>query len=184
MGNRLSKIYTRTGDKGTTGLSDGSRVAKDSIRINAIGSVDELNSVIGLVISGNADEDSNALLTEIQHKLFNVGGELSLPGHALIEEKDVTWLENQLDRLNENLEPLKDFILPGGTRAASYCHLARSICRRAERDLITLGHQEDVSPVIMQYLNRLSDLLFVLARHINKLENHPDVLWNPGKNKQ
>lgn len=184
MGNRLSKIYTKTGDKGTTGLSDGSRVAKDSIRIIAIGSVDELNSAIGIVVSCNTDKDGNDLLTEIQHKLFNIGGELSLPGHALVEDKDVTWLESQLDRLNENLQPLKDFILPGGSLAASYCHLARSICRRAERDLITLGHQEDVSPVIMQYLNRLSDLLFVLARHINKQENHPDVLWNPGKKKE
>lgn len=179
MGNRLSKIYTKTGDKGTTGLSNGSRVSKDNIRIIAIGTVDELNSAIGLVISCNTDQDSNELLTQIQHRLFNIGGELSLPGHAMVEQSDVTWLENHLDRLNENLEPLKEFILPGGSRAASYCHLARSICRRAERDLITLGHQEDVSPVIMQYLNRLSDLLFVLARHINKQENHPDVLWNP-----
>lgn len=184
MGNRLSKIYTRTGDKGTTGLSDGSRVAKDSIRIIAIGSVDELNSAIGIVVSCNHDKDSNNLLTEIQHKLFNIGGELSLPGHALVEDKDVTWLENQLDELNENLQPLKDFILPGGSLTASYCHLARSICRRAERDLITLGHQEDISPVILQYLNRLSDLLFVLARHINKQENHPDVLWDSGKKKE
>ncbi|WP_455375045.1 cob(I)yrinic acid a,c-diamide adenosyltransferase [Kaarinaea lacus] len=181
MGNRLSKIYTRTGDKGTTGLSDGSRVTKDNIRICTIGTVDELNSTIGLILSCPLDEPVKQLLTDVQHKLFNIGGELSLPGYALIDETNVTWLEDQLDALNANLAPLKDFILPGGTTAAAYCHLARSICRRAERELVSLKSGEDVSDPVLQYINRLSDFLFVLARHINKQENHPDVLWDASK---
>lgn len=181
MGNRLSKIYTKTGDKGTTGLSDGSRVSKDHLRIISIGSIDELNSTIGMIISCKVDKDTDDLLTRIQHKLFDIGGELSLPGHTLIEESDVNWIEDQLDRLNENLSPLKDFILPGGTQAAACCHLARSICRRAERDLVSLNKTEEVTPVILQYINRLSDLLFVLARHINKQADQPDILWNSEK---
>ncbi len=180
MGNRLSKIYTRTGDDGTTGLSDGSRVTKDNIRICAIGTVDELNSAIGLVQSCALDTSVKRLLTDIQHTLFNIGGELSLPGYALLAESDVTGLENELDKLNADLPPLKDFILPGGTVAASYCHLARSICRRAERELVMLQKAEEVAKPVMQYINRLSDFLFVLARHINKQENHPDVLWDSG----
>lgn len=180
MGNRLSKIYTKTGDNGSTGLSDGSRVSKDSIRIATIGSIDELNSTIGLVISCAPDDSIRALLTDIQHKLFNTGGELSLPGHKLINQSHIEWLENQLDKLNADLSPLKDFVLPGGTRAAAYCHLARSICRRAERELVALSKEEEVSPLILQYVNRLSDFLFVLARHINKQENQADILWNPG----
>lgn len=181
MGNRLSKIYTRTGDKGTTGLSDGSRVTKDNIRICTIGTIDELNSTIGLILSCPLDETVKQLLTDVQHKLFNIGGELSLPGYALIDASNVTWLEGQLDALNANLAPLKDFILPGGTTAAAYCHLARSICRRAERELVSLKSGEDVSDSVLQYINRLSDFLFVLARHINKQENHPDVLWDASK---
>lgn len=181
MGNRLSKIYTRTGDEGTTGLSNGSRVAKDNIRVCVIGTIDELNSTIGLVLSCPLDGSARTILTDIQHKLFNIGGELSLPGYALINEPNVTWLEEQLDKLNENLPPLKDFILPGGTTAAAYCHLARSVCRRAERELVALKNEEDVSDAIMKYVNRLSDFLFVLARYINKQEGHPDVLWDAGK---
>jgi cob(I)alamin adenosyltransferase len=177
MGNRLSKIYTKTGDKGTTGLSNGTRVAKDNARIAAIGAIDELNSTIGLLLTCPLESDASALLTNIQHNLFNVGGEISLPGYALIDESDVTELENQLDTLNQQLAPLKDFILPGGSQAAAFCHLARATCRRAERELVSLDKEEEVSSALMKYINRLSDFLFVLARHINKQKNHPDVLW-------
>jgi len=178
MGNRLSKIYTKTGDKGTTGLSDGSRVSKDHMRITAIGAIDELNSTIGLILTACQDHEAKQLLTKVQHKLFNIGGELSLPGYELISESHVRWLEHRLDELNANLAPLKDFILPGGSPAAAYCHLARSVCRRAERDLVSLKTQEDVSEAILHYVNRLSDFLFVLARHINKQDGHPDILWD------
>ncbi|WP_455199706.1 cob(I)yrinic acid a,c-diamide adenosyltransferase [Kaarinaea lacus] len=177
MGNRLSKIYTRTGDKGTTGLSDGSRVNKDHARIKAIGDIDELNSVLGIVLARDLEAGIQDILINIQHDLFNLGGELSLPGHRLIGQQHVTDLEQQLDNLNENLEPLKDFILPGGTPAAAYIHLARTVCRRAERSLISLHNEVAVSEFILQYVNRLSDLLFVLARHINKQNGHPDILW-------
>lgn len=180
MGNRLSKIYTRTGDKGTTGLSDGSRVAKDSIRVEAIGDIDELNSVIGLVLTGLDEPEIRELLIQIQHHLFNVGGELSLPGYNLIQSDDVAWLENNLDRLNEHLEPLKDFILPGGTAAAAQCFLARAVCRRAERRMVTLRDKEPVADPLLQYVNRLSDLLFVVARHINRQQGNADVLWQSG----
>jgi cob(I)alamin adenosyltransferase len=183
MGNRLSKIYTRTGDKGTTGLSDGSRVAKDHTRIAAIGDIDELNSVIGIVLAQEGlDSNIHDTLTYIQHSLFNLGGELSLPGHPLISQQHVTQLENQLDALNNNLEPLKDFILPGGTPTAAYVHLARTVCRRAERSLISLHGKEPVSEFVLQYLNRLSDFLFVLARHVNKQSGHYDILWQQEKN--
>lgn len=179
MGNRLTKIYTRTGDKGTTGLSDGSRVTKDHARIVAIGDIDELNSVIGIVLAQELELKIRDVLLNIQHTLFNLGGELSLPGHQLISQQHITYLENQLDTLNENLEPLKDFILPGGTNTAAYIHLARTVCRRAERELITLNNKEEVSEYILQYVNRLSDFLFVLARHINKHSGQPDILWQP-----
>lgn len=182
MGNRLSKIYTRTGDDGTTGLSDGSRVAKDHARINAIGNTDELNSVIGIILAQDIDSETREVLTRIQHTLFNLGGELSLPGHSLIETGDVRFLEQQLDKLNENLEPLKNFILPGGTNTAAFVHLARTVSRRAERSLITLNRNETVSEYMLQYLNRLSDYFFVLARYINMQSGQPDVLWQqPGK---
>jgi len=179
MGNRLSKIYTRTGDKGTTGLSDGSRVTKDHARIVAIGDTDELNSVIGIVLAQDLESNIRDTLTNIQHTLFNLGGELSLPGHQLMSQQHVTFLENQLDALNKNLEPLKDFILPGGTQTAASVHLARTVCRRAERSLITLHSKEPISEYILQYVNRLSDFLFVLARHVNKHSGHPDILWRP-----
>jgi cob(I)alamin adenosyltransferase len=181
MGNRLSKIYTRTGDKGTTGLSDGSRVAKDHIRVEVIGDVDELNSVIGVVVAREPDEQIRTLLMEIQHHLFNVGGELSLPGYNLINSEHVTWLETTLDRLNGKLEPLQDFILPGGTPAAAHCFLARAVCRRAERRLVTLKNNTTISEPLLQYINRLSDLLFVVARHINKQHGNPDILWQAPK---
>ncbi|WP_455206244.1 cob(I)yrinic acid a,c-diamide adenosyltransferase [Kaarinaea lacus] len=179
MGNRLSKIYTRTGDKGTTGLSDGSRVAKDHARITAIGDVDELNSVIGIILAQKLDEHIHSTLTNIQHNLFNLGGELSLPGYPLIKHQHVTYIETRLDDLNKNLPPLKDFVLPGGTLTAAFVHQARSVCRRAERSLVSLKSQENVSDSVMQYINRLSDFLFVLARHINKQSGQSDILWKP-----
>jgi len=180
MGFRLSKIYTRTGDKGTTGLGNGSRVAKNDARIIAIGDVDELNSVVGILLAGSIDRTSQDILTKIQHHLFNVGGELSMPGHTMLNATHITWLENQLDTLNQPLGPLKDFILPGGCIEAAHCHHARTVCRRAERNLVTLHEHGAVSEVLLQYLNRLSDLLFVLARHINHQKGCPDVLWDSG----
>jgi cob(I)alamin adenosyltransferase len=183
MGHRLTKIYTRTGDDGTTGLADGSRVAKDDARIEAIGTVDELNSAIGLLLTEDLSVAIKNPLTAIQHQLFDIGAELSLPDYASVTETHITQLENLIDHFNADLEPLKEFILPGGSRAASVCHLCRTICRRAERRLITLNHSEKISAAILKYLNRLSDLLFVLCRVINKDNNHPDVLWQPAKEK-
>lgn len=177
MGYRLSKIYTRTGDDGTTGLSDGSRVEKDSLRITAIGSIDELNSLLGVICSEEIDQKSLQLMTEIQHRLFDMGGELSMPGQRLLTAESVTWLEQQLDRMNTELDPLEDFILPGGCKSAAVCHVARSVCRRAERDVISLARKEDISSVITAYLNRLSDLLFVFSRFQNKAHGGTDILW-------
>jgi len=178
MGNRLSKIYTRTGDDGTTGLGTGDRVRKDSARVEAYGSVDELNSAIGMIIS-DASLDGNIAncLTRIQHELFDMGGELCIPGTTVIESKSVDALESTLDRFNADLPPLKDFVLPGGTPAAAICHLARSICRRAERRVLSLSKDEDVNEQTLKYLNRLSDLLFVLARVINRNAGQDEPLW-------
>jgi cob(I)alamin adenosyltransferase len=178
MGNRLSKIYTRTGDDGTTGLGDGTRVAKDSARVSAYGTVDELNSAIGLVLAGTVPERIREVLTQAQHDLFDLGGELCIPGMAMVEDADVTRLEGMLDAFNETLPPLKDFILPGGGMAAAHCHLARTICRRAEREVITLSRIEDVRGEAIRYLNRLSDLLFVLARVLARESGHGEVLWS------
>ncbi|GLQ50690.1 cob(I)yrinic acid a,c-diamide adenosyltransferase [Dyella flava] len=178
MGNRLSKIYTRTGDDGTTGLGDGSRVPKDSLRVEAYGTVDELNSTIGMVLaSDNVDDAVRETLVQVQHELFDLGGELCIPGMAMIEDADITRLENSLDSFNEPLPPLKDFILPGGGMAASCCHLARTVCRRAERQVIALGRQEEIRPQAQRYLNRLSDLLFVLGRVLARAGGHGEVLW-------
>lgn len=177
MGNRLSKIYTRTGDNGTTGLGDGSRINKDSLRVDAMGDVDELNSVIGIMMTEGVPEILQATLTEIQHDLFNVGGEICIPGYVILPQSRVEDLEEAIDALNDTLEPLKEFILPGGTKSAAYCHLARTVCRRAERKLIELNRAEKVTDVSLQYLNRLSDLLFVMCRTINKHANVNDVLW-------
>ncbi|CAG0954429.1 cob(I)alamin adenosyltransferase [Methylophilaceae bacterium] len=177
MGNRLSRIYTRTGDDGTTGLGDGSRVNKDSLRVDAMGDVDELNAVIGILLTEPLSEIIAATLTRIQHDLFDLGGEICIPGHAMVKAERITALENILDRLNDRLEPLKEFILPGGTRAAAYCHLARTVCRRAERQLTRLSREEAVTSISLQYLNRLSDLLFVMCRVLNQDANRPDVLW-------
>jgi cob(I)alamin adenosyltransferase len=177
MGHRLSKIYTRTGDAGTTGLADGSRVAKDSARIAALGELDELNSVVGLLLTEELPEDIRLLLTGIQHDLFDLGGEMAIPGSALLNEKSVAGLETAIDRYNAELEPLKEFILPGGTRAAALAHLARAVCRRAERQLVALAAAEAVSETGRKYVNRLSDLLFVLGRTLNRLAGRGDVLW-------
>ena len=180
MGNRLSKIYTRTGDKGTTGLGDGNRVGKDHPQIVAIGDVDELNSQVGAVVAELGAGDIAELLSGIQHRLFDLGAELSLPeGNDRIRKEDTESLEHALDHFNDGLEPLREFILPGGTKAAAQCHLARAVCRRAERSLVTLNHSRPVSEFSLSYLNRLSDLLFVLARYINRESSHPDILWKP-----
>ena len=183
MGNRLSRIYTRTGDDGSTGLGDGSRVAKDSARVGAYGTVDEANSSIGLLLAAPLPDDVRDLLTAIQHQLFDLGGELCIPGHAAIEDADVDRLEAHLDRYNEALPPLKDFILPGGGEAAARCHLARTIVRRAERDTVTLSRHEAVRPQAIRYLNRLSDLLFVLARVLARADGHGEVLWRHERRK-
>lgn len=181
MGHRLSKIYTRTGDKGTTGLGDGSRVAKDHSRVEAIGTVDELNSAIGLLRAEPLPPGMDAALDGIQHRLFDLGGELSVPGYTVLGEDDVSALEQQLERYNADLPMLKEFILPAGGRATAHCHLARSICRRAERRVYNLSAEEAVNPEGLAYLNRLSDLLFVAARVLARFEHGKEVLWRPKK---
>jgi cob(I)alamin adenosyltransferase len=178
LGNRLSKIYTRTGDNGTTGLGDGSRVSKDSLRVQAMGDADELNSVIGIMITEGVPAKLQTPLTQIQHDLFNLGGEICMPGYVILKQARIDELESLIDTLNEDLSPLKEFILPGGTKAAAYCHLARTVCRRAERTLIQLHRLEPVTTISLQYLNRLSDLLFVMCRTINQSAGVNDVLWN------
>ena len=178
MANRLTKIYTRTGDTGTTGLGDGSRVNKDSLRIDALGDVDELNAVIGILLTEPLPELIRSTLDDVQHDLFDVGGEICIPGYTMLKNERVTMLENVLDELNETLESLKEFILPGGTRASAYCHLARTVCRRAERSMIKLNRDETVTVISLQYINRLSDLLFVMCRSINHASNVTDVLWH------
>ena len=182
MGHRLSKIYTRTGDAGTTGLGDGNRVSKNSLRIHSLGEVDELNSVIGVLLCEELPEDVRALLTDVQHDLFDLGGEVCIPGMSMITGKQVEKLEHELDRFNEPLAPLRDFILPGGTRPAALAHHARTVCRRAERMLVALTQEEAVNDGPRQYLNRLSDLLFVLGRVLNRAGDRGDVLWQKGKN--
>ena len=178
MGNRLSKIYTRTGDDGTTGLGDGQRVAKDSARVEAYGTVDEANSAIGLVLAAPVPDGVRTLLTAVQHQLFDLGAELCIPGHAAISDADVERLEQRLDAFNADLPALKDFILPGGGEAAARCHVARTVVRRAERQAVALSRLEDVRPEAVRYLNRLSDLLFVLARVLARHSGHGEVLWN------
>jgi cob(I)alamin adenosyltransferase len=178
MGNRLSKIYTRTGDDGSTGLGDGERVAKESLRVEAYGSVDETNSAVGLVLAVPALPDAvRSCLTEVQHDLFDLGGELCIPGHRMITPAYAERLERELDGFNEALPPLKDFILPGGGPAAAACHMARAICRRAERRCWSLARAETVAPDALKYLNRLSDLLFVIARALARSESGSEVLW-------
>ena len=177
MGNRLSKLYTRTGDDGTSGLSGGERIAKNHARMNAMGAVDELNSVVGLLISKLDDQELIDALTAIQHDLFNIGGEISMPGHSFIKAEKIIGLEQLIDHFNEAVEPLKDFILPGGSETAAVCHMARATARRAERELITLHDDDSVNETTRQYINRLSDLLFVMARIINLRLGQSDVLW-------
>jgi len=183
MGHRLSKIYTRTGDKGETGLGDGSRVEKDHIRVEAFGTVDELNSVIGMIRAHELPDSIEACLSKIQNHLFDLGGELSVPGHSALNESYITYLETALDSLNTDLPMLKEFILPSGGHATSTCHLARSVCRRAERRVVTLSKDETVNPDSISYLNRLSDLLFVIARILARHENGKEVLWQPYQDK-
>lgn len=179
MGNRLSNIYTRTGDDGTTGLGDGSRTSKDSARVEAYGTVDEANSAIGMVLAADdVPDDVRRCLTDVQHDLFELGGELCIPGHSAITDAFIARLENELDSFNSDLPRLKEFILPGGGQAAAACHLARTIVRRAERRAYTLANVEDVRPEVVKYLNRLSDLLFVVARVIARAESGTEVLWN------
>lgn len=177
MGNRLSKIYTRTGDKGTTGLGNGDRVDKDSLRVEAYGTVDELNSAAGLVLAAELPADIRACLTRIQHELFEIGAELSLPGYRKITSEHVTLLERDLDQLNERLPPLEEFVLPGGSRAAATCHLARTICRRAERRAWAATEVATLNPELLRYLNRLSDLLFVMARVLARQNGGQETLW-------
>jgi cob(I)alamin adenosyltransferase len=179
MGNRLSRIITRTGDTGTTGLGDGSRVDKDSPRIEAIGTVDELNSHIGLLLASlMLPTDIASMLRHIQHDLFDLGGELAIPGHSAITDAQVAALEAHTELLNERLPPLKEFILPGGGEAAARCHVARTVARRAERHCWTLARAENWSSPALVYLNRLSDLLFVMARVLARHENGGEILWD------
>ncbi len=179
MGNRVSKVYTRTGDDGSTGLGDGTRVGKDSIRVDTYGTTDELNCCLGLVLAeDDVPDDVRAPLDHIQQKLFDLGGELCVPGMELIHDDDITWLEEVLDALNADLPRLKEFIMPGGSRASAACHLARTVCRRAERRVIALTRTEDVRPQVQRYLNRLSDLLFVMARVLARGTGHDEVMWD------
>lgn len=187
MGNRLSKIYTRTGDQGDTGLGDGNRIAKTHQRVEAMGSIDELNSAIGTISaflpakSNSSVNGLKACLLEIQHELFDLGGELCIPGRSVITETQITGLETTLDQYNENLPYLKEFILPGGEPAAAFTHLARSICRRAERTCLRLHQDEPINQYSLAYLNRLSDLLFVIARVISRSEGGEEIFWNKNR---
>ena len=183
MANRLTKIYTRTGDDGTTGMADGSRVSKDDLLVHAIGEVDELNSQLA-VLANHVSDDFVPVIKTIQNELFNVGAELTM-NEAMIKQENVDWLENSLDALNAELPSLKEFILPGGGLTASHCHVARSVCRRVERSLVALDHQSDNKGVLndslKSYINRLSDYLFVLARAISKAEGKNEVYWQSAK---
>ena len=180
MGHRLSKIYTRTGDDGTTGLGDGSRVAKDSLRVDAYGTIDELNSHLGLVLAYEIPVNLREALSEIQHLLFDLGGELCIPGTVLIKPEHVEWLEQELDKLNDELPMLKEFILPGGNAPAAACHICRTVCRRAERLMVWLSRGEAVEPASLAFVNRLSDFLFVAARVLARTDGG-EVLWRGRK---
>jgi cob(I)alamin adenosyltransferase len=180
MGHRLSRIVTRTGDEGTTGLGDGTRVAKDAPRIAALGDIDELNSAIGWVLAGSPPHAVSAALGAVQNDLFDLGGEVCIPGRTAMAAAHVARLESAIEALNAELPPLREFVLPGGTPAAAACHLARAVCRRAERSLVALAHAETVSAVSLQYVNRLSDLLFVCARTANRGAGAAEPQWKPG----
>ncbi|MFM8609109.1 MAG: cob(I)yrinic acid a,c-diamide adenosyltransferase [Burkholderiaceae bacterium] len=177
MGNRLTQIATRTGDAGTTGLGDNSRVSKNSLRVHAMGDVDELNSSIGVLLCEDMPADVRELLVEIQHQLFNLGGELSIPGFELLKPEAVLALDDALARYNAQLPILKEFILPAGSRAAALAHICRTVARRAERAVVALGNEEAIKEAPRQYLNRLSDLMFVLARVLNRMNGGDDVYW-------
>lgn len=178
MGNRLSKIYTRTGDDGTTGLADGSRIEKDNLRIHIIGDVDELNSLLGVLLSGNLSDDINGYLLNIQHRLFDIGAELSVPGKAVIRSDHVKKLEELIDTYNADLPPLKEFILPGGTMQGAICHFARAVCRRTERHMVEFSRNAYLNPETLIYFNRLSDLLFIFSRTINLEMGGKEVYWD------
>ena len=181
MGNRLSKIATRTGDDGTTGLGDGRRVGKDDVRIAAIGDVDELNSNVGVLLAEPLPDDVRAVLVTIQHDLFDLGGELCVPGHTVLGDAHLARLDQWLADYNSTLPPLKEFILPGGARTAALAHVCRTVCRRAERSIVALGRIEALHETPRRYVNRLSDLLFVLARVLNRAAGGADVLWERGR---
>ena len=184
MAHRLSKITTRTGDRGDTGLGDGSRVSKSSGRVHALGELDELNSAIGLVLAEDVPAEVSEALSDVQHDLFDLGGEVSIPGHTLVNDTHVERLEATIEKWNAELPALKEFILPGGTRAAAAAHLARTICRRAERAVVALGAHEKVGDPARRYLNRLSDLLFIAGRRLNRAAGRTDVQWRHERKKQ
>ncbi len=183
MGHRLTKIYTKTGDDGTTGLGDGTRVGKDDLRVEAMGSVDELNSAIGRVLAHDVPGAVRECLDRVQHDLFDLGAELCLPGVTRVDENHISRLEQELDAFNADLPPLKEFILPGGAAAAADAHVARTVCRRAERALVVLDKAQPGPDGGRRYVNRLSDLLFVIARVLNRSAGRPDVFWQQGKNR-
>ena len=180
MAKRLTKIVTKTGDDGTTGLGDGTRVGKDSARVEVMGNLDELNSAIGCVLAERLPESVAEALAAIQNDLFDLGGEVCIPGRTALTQAHVERIDKRLEALRGKLAPLKDFVLPGGTRAAAACHLARAICRRAERSLVALNQAEPVSALALQYVNRLSDLLFLAARTLNAASGGKETIWNPG----
>lgn len=176
MANRLTKIYTRTGDAGDTGNADGSRISKNSTQIQTLGDVDELNSILGVLLSLAENTEIGDLIKKVQNDLFDIGAELSA-SVVVISNKHVSWLEHELDKMNESLPALKEFILPGGGEAAALCHVARSVCRRAERSMVALSHDRQLRPELLSYINRLSDFLFVLARTLTKLTGDKEVYW-------
>ena len=178
MGHRITKVYTRTGDDGTTSLGNGRRTDKDSPRLTVIGDIDELNSLLGVLTASNLPDDMAGYLLNIQHRLFDIGAELSVPGNAVIDMTHVHRLEELIDNYNTDLKPLKEFILPGGILPAAICHLARSVCRRAERHIVKLGRSEYVNPNTLIYVNRLSDLLFVFARILNLRKRGREIYWD------
>ena len=184
MAHRLSKITTRTGDAGDTGLGDGSRVSKDHPRVRVLGELDELNSAIGVLLAEELPAEVTGLLGEVQHDLFDLGGELSIPGHAMLGEAQISRLDAAIEQWNAELPPLKEFILPGGTRAAALAHLARTVCRRAERSVVALGEREKVSEAARRYLNRLSDVLFIAGRRLNRHASRDDVQWHHERKKR
>ena len=183
MGNRLTKIITRTGDAGMTGLGNGTRVAKNSLRIDCIGEIDELNSSLGLLLAEPLPDPLRAMLLFIQNDLFDLGGEICIPNSAVIGENHILRLEELATQLNTDLEPLKNFILPGGTRPAALAHLARTVCRRAERHVVHLSDSESISEFARKYLNRLSDFLFILGRTLNHVDGQKDILWTHAKDR-